>query len=115
MNAFDVLREKLNEYKRKHRGADGHYTSVTNAIISIVNEVEQEYNNGWIPCSERLPEYTDEYNVTVGVASEFGYYEKVTTLRFQRVAGELTKWIVPNDTVYVVIAWKPLPEQYKGV
>ena len=24
--------------------------------ISIINELAEEYNNGWIPCSERLPE-----------------------------------------------------------
>lgn len=73
-----------------------------------------ESSSGWIPCNERLPEYTDEYNVTVGVLSEFGYYEKATTLRFERIKGKEPRWIVPKEEVYKIIAWMPLPAQYKG-
>lgn len=67
----------------------------------------------WIRCDEKLPQYTDEYNVTVGVASEFGYFEKVTTLRFERIKGKEPKWITHKNEVYRVIAWMPLPSPYK--
>ena len=76
-------------------------------VIKIVQEVAEEYNGGWIPCSERLPEEKDgivlicceDGNVMTGEHSEF------------------------NDTWYKgnmyavcgsnVIAWQPLPEPYK--
>ena len=31
--------------------------------MSIVKEVAEEYNGGWIPCSERLPEKYGDYLV----------------------------------------------------
>ena len=74
--------------------------------------VDENWNE-WIPCDERLPQYTDEYNVTVGVASEFGYFEKVTTLRFERIKGKEPRWVIPKNEIYNVIAWMPLPLSYK--
>lgn len=68
--------------------------------------------NKWTPCNEGLPQYTDEYNVTVSVSSEFGYFEKVTTLRFERVRGREPQWIMPKNEFYYVIAWMPLPKPY---
>ena len=35
-----------------------------NHATDIANEVEAEYNNGWIPCSERLPEKFDSVLVS---------------------------------------------------
>ena len=117
MNVFEILKAKikakLHEPSYQHTGED-YYTGLCDAE-GIILDVEQEYNNGWIPCSERLPIYNDEYNVTVGVASEFGYYETVTTLRFARVIGEYEKWVIPNGMAYEVIAWQPLPEIYREV
>lgn len=69
----------------------------------------------WIRCDEKLPQYTDEYNVTVGVASELGYFEKVTTLRFERIKGKEPRWVTPENEVCHVIAWMPLPQLYKEV
>lgn len=70
-------------------------------------------NTKWIRCDEKLPQYTGEYNVTVGVASEFGYFEKITTLRFERINGKEPRWVTPKNEVYCVIAWMPLPSPYK--
>lgn len=71
------------------------------------------YVEEWIPCDEKLPLYTNEYNVTVGVASEFGYFEKVTTLRFENIEGREARWVIPKGEIYRVIAWTPLPSAYK--
>ena len=81
--------------------------------IDNVKELAEEHNNGWIPCSERLPEYTDDYNVTVLVASELGSYEKATTLRFEKIKGKEPKWIIPQNEVLIVLAWQPLPAHYQ--
>ena len=75
-------------------------------------------NNGvtvqeWISVDDRLPQYTDEYNVTVGVPSEFGYFETVKTIRFERIKGKEPRWVIPKNEIYNVIAWMKLPEKYQ--
>ena len=67
----------------------------------------------WISVEDGLPQYTDEYNVTVGVPSEFGYFEKVKTLRFERIKGKEPRWVIPKNEIYNVIAWMELPKKYK--
>ena len=67
----------------------------------------------WISVDDRLPQYTDEYNVTVGVPSEFGYFEKVKTLRFERINGKEPRWVIPKNEIYNVIAWTELPKKYQ--
>ena len=69
-------------------------------------------DDGWIPVSERLPEVPEgtedadcpEFNVTIRGA------EKATTLKY---APDGT-WFDDSGEVYKVVAWKPLPEPYKG-
>lgn len=67
----------------------------------------------WISVDDELPKHTDEYNVTVGVPSEFGYFETVTTLRFERLKGKEPRWVIPHNEIYRVIAWMPLPKKYQ--
>ena len=67
----------------------------------------------WISVDDRLPQYTDEYNVTVGVPSEFGCFEKVKTLRFERIKGKEPRWVIPKNEIYNVIAWMELPKKYQ--
>ena len=67
----------------------------------------------WISVDDRLPQYTDEYNVTIGVPSEFGYFEKVKTLRFERIKGKEPRWVIPKNEIYNVIAWMELPKKYQ--
>lgn len=84
--------------------------------VKIVGN-EEEHNDGWIPCSERLPENDDdvlcwyEYRIMQGTHEgemnqkfEIGYYNKY----FKRWGGE-----VSSGRDYKVIAWRPLPEPYK--
>lgn len=76
--------------------------------IKIVNQLAEEYNNGWIPCSERLPEKYGEYlccdtygNFVLGFPSESDTSD--------------TGFIVETEHEYCydIIAWMPLPEPYK--
>ena len=84
--------------------------------VKIVGN-EEEHNNGWICCSERLPENDDdvlcwyEYRIMQGTHEgemnqkfEIGNYSKY----FKRWFGEVS---CGQDCK--VIAWMPLPEPYK--
>ena len=70
--------------------------------IDIANELAEEYNNGWIPCSERLP--SESQNVIVcfahGLVTELAFYDGL----FHGIYDYNTK---------VIIAWMPLPEPYQ--
>lgn len=78
----------------------------------IIDEQPTIYaDDGWIPVDERLPEvpegtedvYCPEFNVTIKDAS------KATTLKY---APDGT-WFDDSGEVYNVMAWQPLPEQYR--
>lgn len=79
---------------------DGLYTSKT--AIEIVNELAEEYNGGWIPCSERLPDKSGNYIVCnkhseIWVANWFNN----------------TWWGIEKRCRWGnIIAWQPLPEPY---
>lgn len=98
-----------------------------NVIKKFVHEVAEEYNGGWIPCSERLPEERDWY---------LAVFEEVDTgfIGIPYIAdylmGSHTKfttgdgWIIHNcsdredeSAEYYknlrCVAWQPLPEPFK--
>ena len=77
------------------------------AIESVKQEAEQ-YNNGWIPCSERLPD-------------DFMSFEYLT-IRKGHTLATITYYCVVNHKWYLsrnsskeidVIAWQPLPKPYQ--
>ena len=101
----------------------------TGKAKQIVQDAAEEYNGGWIPCSERLPEEhetmfaklkgTDKWDsampekisddVNVTVEFEDGT-RKTMTLHTND-----GKWNTNYRIVkFNVIAWQPLPEPYKG-
>lgn len=78
--------------------------------IEIVKQLAEEYNDGWIPCSERLPDFPKKYE-------EEKYY--LTTIRKNN--GEVFMetlifhnygWYIPRN--YEVIAWKETEPYKKG-
>ena len=76
-------------------------------IIEIVQEVAEEYNGGWIPCSERLPEENQEVmlqdfygNITI---------EKMKTNDGLEGFSDGDWWSSAN----IYVAWQPLPEPFK--
>ena len=69
----------------------------------------EEYNNGWIPCSEKLPELRQDVLITVkytGFMGMHGYWIKTGHMEAENdwwgdcAGGE-------------VIAWQPLPHPYQ--
>ena len=78
----------------------------------IVKEVAEEYDNGWIPCSERLP---DKAGYEVLATLENGYGQRRVTIIFTGYGD--SQWQCNHKEfdldVWKVIAWQPLPEPYK--
>ena len=125
MNVFELIKEKLEDkqvdcFKNMNLVKDedginaGHiYDEYYNKsvayedAISIVDEVAQEYNNGWIPCSERLPKEATVYEVT----EEIFINSKKQYIVEHRLFGTEGEWLCPSNRK--VIAWQPLPEPYK--
>ena len=76
-------------------------------IIEIVKQEAEKYNNGWIPCSDRLQE---EY--TVLCCDKYGemiighpYFDEVSDTNYSAESD--------NEMMYNCVAWQPLPEPYK--
>lgn len=79
-------------------------------MLEIVKEVAEEYNGGWIPCSERLPEEYGEYLVWWTDITRGQYYEIVEYEPDNGWIGEISQAF---EGKYSVIAWQPLPEPFK--
>ena len=68
----------------------------------------EEYNNGWILCSEQLPDYGESVLVSFNQARQpliATFYENDTWKMLQGVNGLI-------DITNEVIAWQPLPQPY---
>ena len=83
--------------------------AITNEVIEIVKQEAEQYNNGWIPCSEKLPDVRQDVLVTVkytGFMGMHGYWIKTGHMEAENdwwgdcAGGE-------------VIAWQPLPQLYQ--
>lgn len=82
--------------------------------IEIVKQEAEQYNNGWIPCSYRLPEEAFGCLVTVIDCNP------VTLTEFENILPYVVGYDgdgwndADGETIpFEVIAWKPLPQPYK--
>ena len=89
---------------------------VWDKAIEIVKQEAEKFvpdtnvgNNGWIPCSEKLPELRQDVLVTVkytGFMGMHGYW-----IQTGHMEAENDWW--GNCAGGEVIAWQPLPEPYQ--
>lgn len=105
------LHERLISYEHKNGTITEEYQhrkaiEILDKSKDIVHEVAEEYNNGWIPCSERLPE---EKNGEVLICDEKG---EVGTGRYSEYSETWYKGDMRSVGVADVIAWQPLPEPF---
>lgn len=78
----------------------------------LMKKLERVLNSGWIPCSERLPE--DEQIVIVDIGSDYG--NRRYLFAYYTIDDYMDCWRNANTGFLIwcsVIAWMPLPEQYK--
>ena len=129
--AFEKIIEKLEELQNYacfptewvNEEQSKIHSYYANKLTEILKLTEQ-YNNGWIPCNERLPEEGGYYLVTYHGWSNGDYLPKfddtyVRRLHYQK-SERFTGWNHPrycddkaeNDTNREVIAWQPLPQPF---
>ena len=107
---FEKILERLEEVENRLLNESGDIEctlGITNMFEyskQIVQEVAEEYNGGWIPCSERLPKYGE---VVMCSCTNGGITISCITY----------KGVTPSKSVrfgqHSVIAWQPLPEPFK--
>lgn len=113
-NIISKINEKIEHYDSRHKIlTDAGMFSDADRIADrmseldfareIVKQAAAEYNNGWIPCSERLPEYGE---VVMCSCTNNGITISCIT----------HKGVKPSKSVrfgqHSVIAWQPLPQPY---
>ena len=120
MNVFEKILDRL-EREIAGKPTPDEYNNGINRAYSIVQEVAEEFasgtnvgTNGWIPCSERLPE--EPFGCLVTVID----CEPVTQTDFENILpyfvgydGESWNDEDGNEIPFEVIAWQPLPEPFK--
>ena len=124
---FEKILERLEEDARFYNSASDVDQNIRSGLIiakEAVQEVAEEYNNGWIPCSERLPDNDKkEYIVqkTNGFIYILGFTKdayKLSRYDFAEYKGKKKQLFYDYDSEYGYTeweceAWQPLPEPFK--
>lgn len=114
--AFEKILNELQMLKLPFPDDCPSYYSNTNELIDktkeIVKKASEEYNGGWIPCSERYPD-NDNY-----VLLSFENYSVPCVGRYEEDENGGAFYIGDEDESCVsqdmfVNAWQPLPEPYR--
>ena len=114
MNPFEKILDRFETLENIFIKGNSHSVAAgVSKAKEIVHEVAEEYNNGWIPCSERLPDKAG-YEVLATLENSFG--QRRVTIIFTGY-GDESFWHCNNKEydleAWKVIAWQPLPELYK--
>ena len=123
---FEKILERLDSHIEDAK-SEGDFSYIKPFKIAkiVVREVAEEYNGGWIACSERLPEESGYYLVTYHDWSDGNFLPKYDDTYVRRLHYQISEhfvgWNYPknvddraeNDCHKEVVAWQPLPEPFK--
>ena len=123
---IEKLIGRLEEEKFKALDSTGFRLEVVgfSTVHRIADQLAEGYNNGWIPCSERLPEEHDS------IFAKFKNTDKWNAAMFEKISDDVNvtieyedgkrrtttlhttdgKWRSNSIVNFKVIAWQPLPE-----
>ena len=112
---FEKVLERLDEVERRLLNESGDIgctlgiTNMSEYSKSIVQQVAEEYKDGWIPCSDRLPEDDSICIVTVVYPNnktvvDYGWFDRKNVCWFVGMQEFRTSNI---------LAWQPLPQPYQ--
>ena len=106
---FEKILDRLEKERRVLLENNIQQAIALNFAKGIIQEVAEEYNGGWIPCSERLPEDDSICIVTVEYTNnktmvDYGWFDRKSVCWFVGMQEFRTSNI---------LAWQPLPEPFK--
>ena len=105
----EKIRKEIEDVIVKDTYTKGKNAGLRKAEI-FIDEVAAEYNSGWIPCSERLPE---KCNRVLAYTDAGGYYiAHINGCGKFVCTAECVSTVIENSDV---IAWQPLPDPYQPV
>ena len=105
--ALERILERLSNIHRVVKtDEDAEWNRAIYKSTEIVQEVAEEYNGGWIPCSERLPDVEADVLLSLRSLDVYTGFMSNTEGHFY-VDGE---GYVEFENV---LAWQPLPEPFK--
>lgn len=127
MNVFEKIIEKLENLPTQKGMWDYASKGIVHTFIerkdaiSIVKEVAEEHNNGWIPISSRKRPKDNQFilftvklerggNLATFYDTKYGFYEFYDECLGRFVISDGSVNTIPFGEV---IAWQPLPEPYK--
>ena len=93
--------------------------SIADFMKDYLQEIAEEYNNGWISCSERLPKEKvcdDGYVEPSDAVLVFTKYGSCKVSRYwgnRRNKRDYYDWVDIDYRKKEVLAWQPLPKPYK--
>ena len=109
--------EKIVNRFKQLQGCDSLANMFISDVIKVIKSIEKEYNNGWIPCSERLPEDETDYLCCYEYTEIGGTHEGEKFKDYGVFYYDGYKWIKCWETInkknIQVVAWQPLPEPYE--
>ena len=118
MNVLEKILEEIEELKRnqdsKNQDFVTGYISALSTVEGVIagldeaKDINVPSNDGWISVDERLPEKTDYYLVQLSRKLPNEDYSDRVVVLFNGEEKEFECY------ANLIIAWRPLPEQYKG-
>lgn len=106
MDVFKEIIERLEKAAYNHADYGTDMAIDKYKVISIIENIAEEYNNGWILCSERLPE---KNKITKDGFSE-EYWCKLRTNKYYALCEYDGSFITEDESVTDIIAWRELPD-----
>lgn len=108
-SVFEKIIDKLEnrQYENRHKLHNDEWNIGIDQAIKIVKQEAEQYNGGWIPCSEDKPKEPGIYNVTAydGMKLRSTHAKWQPRLKSWNLTGTMAYW--------KVIAWQPLPGPYE--
>lgn len=111
----NYIRGALDDVKHLYKDNGAWAKEITDSFCMDIDEQPTfEAEPRWIPCSERLPEESGQYLITVKYEHVDGYED----IYAEHGVWEGEKWDMfcfgHCGKVEDIIAWQPLPEPYRG-